>query len=529
MNRICQNITFATIVAAATTITPAPAVAQSSGASHSPAISYPVAHDVSKPLRDIAPIPPRKGKFEKPLRLPNIHHVDGPDGAVQSQTGPQVVTTSGLGIDGVGLGNGYTVNAAPPDTNGSAGTTQYVQWVNEAFAVFNKTTGAQVYPLTGGAAGNTLFTGFGGQCETTNDGDPIVLFDKAAQRWIMTQFAVSAQPYLQCIAVSQTSDATGAWNRYAYSFGTGFNDYPKFGVWPDAYYASYNIFNNGSSFAGAKACAYNRSAMIAGAAAPTQVCFQTSTAFGGLLPSDLDGATPPAAGSPNYFLNFGTNSLNVWKFHVDWSNTANSTFSGPVNIPVASFTRASSVPQAGTSQKLDALSDRLMYRLAYRNSGGHDTLVVNHSVAVATTVKGKKTTRAAIRWYELRGTGGSFSVFQQGTFTPDADHRWMGSIAMDKVGNIAVGYSKSSSSMNPSVFYTGRAPTDSLGTMQAEAQLKQGTGSQTASLSRWGDYSSLSVDPVDDCTMWYTTEYLAANGTFNWHTSINSFKFQSCN
>ena len=543
MNRMCQTITLATIIAAATTFTTAPAVAQSTNASDRPVVSGPVAHDVSKPLRDIAPIPPRKGKFEKPLKLPNIHQVDGPDGAVQSLAGPQVAAAAGTGMEGVGLGNGYSVNAAPPDTNGSVGTTQYVQWVNEAFAVFNKyavgklPAGAQVYPATGGAAGNTLFTGFGGQCETTNDGDPIVLWDKAAQRWIMTQFAVSAQPYLQCIAVSQTADATAAWNRYAYDFGTGFNDYPKFGVWPDAYYASYNIFTNGQTFAGAKACAYNRTAMIAGAAAPTQVCFQTSTSYGGLLPSDLDGATAPADGSPNYFLNFGTNSLNLWKFHVDWANTSKSTWTGPVNIPVASFTRASTVPQAGTSQKLDALSDRLMYRLAYRNIPDHatpdqvgpDTLVVNHSVAVSTAVKGRKTTRAAIRWYELRGTGGTFSVFQQGTFAPDDAHRWMGSMAMDKVGNIAVGYSKSSSAMKPAIFYTGRAPTDALGTLQTEAQLKQGNGSQLANLSRWGDYSSLSVDPVDDCTMWYTTEYLAANGTFNWNTAINSFKFGTCN
>ena len=529
MDRIRQTFTLAALVAAAMTLAPAPAAAQGASQSHRPVVSLPVAHDVSIPLRDIKPIPPRMGRFEKPIKLPNIHITDSPDSAVQTTVTQQVATTAGLGIEGVGLGNGYSVNAAPPDTNGSVGTTQYVQWVNEGFAVFNKSTGAQVYPATGAAAGNTLFSGFGGPCQTTNDGDPIVLFDKAAQRWIMTQFAVSQQPYLQCIAVSQTADATGAWNRYSYSFGTGFNDYPKFGVWPDGYYASYNIFNNGSTFAGAKACAYNRTAMIAGSAAPTQVCFSTSTSYGGLLPSDRDGATAPAAGSPNYFLNFGTNSLNLWKFHVDWANTANSTFTGPTNLPVATFTRASTVPQANTSQKLDALSDRLMYRLAYRNIGGHDTLLVNHSVAVASTGRGKKTSHAAVRWYELRGTGGSFSVYQQGTFAPDANHRWMGSIAMDKVGNIAVGYSKSSATMNPAIFYTGRAPGDALGTMQAEAQLKQGTGSQLSNLSRWGDYSSLSLDPGDDCTMWYTTEYLAANGTFNWHTAINSFKFPTCN
>ncbi len=534
MTRFRQTITLATFVAAVASIasfTPAPTVAaQGANPVYRPEISYPLMHDVSRPLRLVAPIPPRMGRFEKPLRLPNIHHVNGTDTAVQTSSGPQVAATAGVGMEGVGLGNGYGVNAAPPDTNGSVGATQYVQWVNEGFAIFNKTTGAQVYPATGAAAGNTLFAGFGGPCETSNDGDPIVLYDKAAGRWIMTQFAVSSAPYLQCIAVSQTSDATGAWNRYSYSFGTGFNDYPKFGVWPDAYYASYNIFANGSSFAGAKACAYNRTAMMAGAAAPTQVCFATSTAYGGLLPSDLDGPTPPAAGSPNYFLNFGSNSLNLWKFHVDWSNTANSTFTGPVSLPVASFTTANNVPQAGTTQRLDSLSDRLMYRLAYRNIGGHDTLLVNHSVAVVTlSTRNRKSTIAAVRWYELRGTSGNFSVYQQGTFAPDSNHRWMGSIAMDKVGNIALGYSKSSNAMNPAIFYTGRAPGDALGTMQAEAQLKQGAGSQTTGLSRWGDYSSLSVDPVDDCTMWYTTEYIAANGTFNWHTAINSIKFPTCN
>ena len=531
MNKMYQTFMLAAVVAAAASLAPESTDAQTAtpNVSRHAVVSLPVMHDVSQPLRFVKPIPPRMGRYEKPIKLPNIHLVNNPDAAVQSQVGLQVATTPGLGIEGVGLGNGYAVNAAPPDTNGSVGDTQYVQWVNEGFAIFNKATGAQVYPATGAAGGNTLFSGFGGQCETTNDGDPIVLFDKAAHRWIMTQFAVTAQPYLQCIAVSQTADATGAWNRYAYSFGTGFNDYPKFGVWPDAYYASYNIFSNGSTFAGAKACAYNRSAMIAGSAAPTQVCFATSTSYGGLLPSDLDGATAPAAGSPNYFLNFGTSKLNLWKFHVDWANTANSTFTGPIAIAVAAFTTASSVPQAGTSQKLDSLSDRLMYRLAYRNIGGHDTLLVNHSVAVASSGKGKRTSAAAVRWYELRGTGGTFSLYQQGTFAPDASHRWMGSIAMDKIGNIAMGYSKSSSTMNPAIFYTGRAPGDTLGTMQAEAQLKQGTGSQLANLSRWGDYSSLSVDPVDDCTMWYTTEYIAANGTFNWHTAINSFKFPTCN
>ena len=214
------------------------------------------------------------------------------DPVIQSTAGPLVATTPGLNFAGVGNGDyGFTVNSAPPDTNGAVGDTQYVQWVNTSFAVFNKTTGALVY---GPVAGNTLWSGFGGGCQTNNDGDPIVQFDKAAHRWILTQFSVSTTPYLQCVAVSTTSDATGTYYRYSFSYGTTqFNDYPKLGVWPDAYYISFNIFNNGTTFAGAKVCAFDRTKMLTGAAA-TQQCFQLSTTYGGLLPSDLDGVHPAA-------------------------------------------------------------------------------------------------------------------------------------------------------------------------------------------------------------------------------------------
>lgn len=468
---------------------------------------------------------------ERPLRLIGSSGPDQADGALQSQTvGSAVATTSGLNFAGVGDGDyGFTPNAAPPDTNGAVGATQYVQWVNETFAVFDKATGAIVGSPK---AGNTLWTGFGGGCETNNDGDPIVQYDKIAGRWVLTQFSVSTLPYLQCVAVSTTSDATGTYNRYSFSYGsTQFPDYPKLGVWPDAYYITFNIFNNGKTFAGAKACAYDRAAMVAGAAA-TQQCFQLSTSFGGLLPSDLDGATLPPAGSPNYLLNFGSNSLNLWKFHVDFATPANSTFTGPTNIPVAAFAAACSgggtcIPQSSTGQKLDSLGDRLMYRLAYRHfADGHETLVVNHSVTVGTT---KRTQTVGIRWYELRSSGaGTWSVYQRGTYAPDSLFRWMGSIAMDKVGDIAVGYSVSSGSMFPAIRYTGRVPTDALGTLQPENSIIGGGGSQLANLSRWGDYSAMTVDPVDDCTFWFTSEYLKASGTFNWSTRIVSFKFPNC-
>jgi hypothetical protein len=359
-----------------------------------------------------------------------------------------------------------------------------------------------------------------------------VQYDKLANRWILTQFSVSTLPYLQCVAVSTTSDATGSYYRYAFSYGnTQFNDYPKMGVWPDGYYISYNIFNNAQTFAGSKVCAFDRAKMLAGDPTATQQCFQLSTSYGGLLPSDLDGTTAPPAGTPNFFMNYGANSLNLWKFKVNFANSANTTFTGPTNIPVAAFNAACSgggacIPQPNTSNKLDSLADRLMYRLAYRNVGGTESLLVNHSVAVGTN---KKTQVTSVRWYEVRNPNGTPSVYQQGTLgTSDGIHRWMGSIASDKQGNIALGYSASSSSVKPSIRYTGRLVTDALGTMQAENIVQAGGGSQTGTLHRWGDYSAMTVDPVDDCTFWFTTEYLKANGTWNWSTRIASFKFPGC-
>jgi hypothetical protein len=494
-----------------------------------PEIQQAIHHDVSPALRDMQSRPRSDVPRERPLRLvPVGASADQPDAALQTSTGPLVATTAGLNFAGVGDGDyGFAPNAAPPDTNGSVGATQVVQWVNESFAVFDKGTGALLH---GPVAGNTLWQGFGGGCETNNDGDPIVKYDRIADRWVLTQFSVSTSPFLQCVAVSTTSDATGTYNRYAFSYGTQLNDYPKLGVWPDAYYITFNIFNNGATFAGSKLCAYDRAAMIAGAPA-TQVCFQLSNSFGGVLPADLDGATAPPLGSPNFLFNFGSNSLNEWKFHVDFATPANSTLTGPFNIPVAAFTPACNggtcIPQPGTRTQLDSLADRLMYRLAYRNLGTSESLVVNHSVKASGS---KRSQVAGVRWYELRNPNGASgaSVFQQGTFSPDSDNRWMGSIAMDKVGNIAVGYSVSSSKTFPSIRFTGRIPTDPLGTLEAENSIQVGAGSQNGRLSRWGDYSSIAIDPVDDCTFFYTNQYEKTTGSFNWSTRIASFKFPGC-
>lgn len=485
-------------------------------------------HAKTIPLRDMKPIiPEQEGHRDKPIRLlVPAPSTGAPDTALQTTAVSAPTVGNVFSFDGVGQGAfGFTPNAAPPDTNGAVGATQYVQWVNESFAVFSK-AGAL---LAGPTAGNTLFQALGAThpCAVHNDGDPIAQYDKLANRWVLTQFSVtsgSTQGFWQCVAVSATSDATGAYNVYAFNYGTvQFNDYPKLGVGTNAYYVTYNIFNNGSTFAGSKLCAFDRTSMLAGQPA-TQICFQLSNAFGGVLPSDVDGTTPPPAGSPEYFLNFGTNSLNLWQMsNLNFTN-GTGTLTGPTNLPVAAFAAACNggtcIPQLGTNQKLDSLADRLMYRLAYRNFGDHEALVVNHSVTAGTSV--------GVRWYEIRSPGTTPTVFQQGTFAPDANFRWMGSAAMDHVGNLAVGYSVSSTAINPGIRFTGRAPSDPAGTLGTELTIQDGTGSQLANLNRWGDYSSISVDPTDDCTFWYTTEYLKTSGTFNWSTRIANFKFAGC-
>jgi hypothetical protein len=488
-------------------------------------------HDTSPPLRVIPPAPRGEPVEREEGVLPRPATVAGAqDTVIQSTAAAPLIPTTSTNFDGIGQGfsgpqGTFTVNSAPPDTNGDIGPNHYVQTVNSDFAVFNR-SGTVVY---GPVPINTLWSGFGGLCQTDNDGDPTVKYDRLSDRWVITQFAVSGangttSPFLQCVAVSKTGDPTGAYHRYSFAY-TSFPDYPKLGVWPDAYYETFNLFNAaGTAFLGGLTCAYDRTRMLAGLSA-TQQCFTTSNVYGGQLPSDLDGQTLPPAGSPNYVVALGANTTQLasWKFHVDWTTPANSTFSGPTALTTAAYLLPCGpcVPQSGTTNKLDTLGDRLMYRLAYRNFGDHQSLVVDHSVTSGSTI--------GVRWYELRVAAGAVSLFQQGTYGPDSSYRWMGSIAQDRSGNIGLGFSASSSSLHPQIRYTGRLAGDPLGTMtQGEGTIISGAGSQTGTLDRWGDYSAMAVDPVDDCTFWYTTEYLAANGSFNWHTRIASFKFPGC-
>jgi hypothetical protein len=420
----------------------------------------------------------------------------------------------------------------PPDTNGAVGGTQFVQMVNVTIAVYDKSSGSL---QLGPAAIHTLWTGFGGLCEfgggtpTFSDGgDPVVLYDHLAGRWLVTQlqYDTTFTHTAQCIAVSTSSDATGSYNRYEYDFGANFPDYPKFSVWPDAYYNTINVFP-GKGFAGAEACAFDRTAMLAGAATATAVCFLQPSSIASLLPADLDGRTLPPAGSPNYLVSLADSThLNFFRFHVDFSNVANSTFTGPTLISVAPYselcaraTTLSCIAQPNPGEKVDGLGDRLMFRLAYRNFGDHESLVVNHAIKAGTV--------SGVRWYEIRNPAAPF-VYQQSTVVDPNVNYWLGSIAMDKVGDIALGFSASSHNVFPSVYVAGRAPTDPAGALFGPLVLVNGSGVQVSSFHRWGDYSSMAVDPTDDCTFWYTQEYYATTGSFNWATRIGSFKFNTC-
>jgi uncharacterized repeat protein (TIGR01451 family) len=435
---------------------------------------------------------------------------------------------TGLNFDGIPF-PGVNCSCAPPDTNGEVGATQYVQIVNRGYQVFNKTTGASVLGPVDIA---TIWNGFTGVCEVDGNGDPVVLYDQLANRWVVSQFAGfndNGTVTDECVAVSTTSDATGSYNRYAFHLGSNFFDYPKLGVWPDAYYMSMNVFNAaGTAYLGPQPFALDRTAMLAG----TPATFITLGITNGptedpYLPADLDGLTPPPPNAPNPFVEFpGNGTYKLYRFHVDWTTPANSTFTLAGSPSAAAFTllcpTGPCVPQLGTNDKLDALGDRLMFRAAYRNFGGHESLVSNYSVSSNGV--------AGVRWFELRSvTSGTPIKQQESTYQPDNTWRWMGSAAMDGSGDLAVGFSASSAAIHPKIRYAGRLAGDLINTLaQGEATLYGGTGSQTGTFNRWGDYSDLTVDPVDDCTFWYTNEYYADTGFFDWRTRIGKFKFAGC-
>jgi hypothetical protein len=493
-------------------------------------------NDVSLPLRQIPPakrIPVRSQENERiPFRnnrpLPAVK-----DAVLQNwfRLGAAAMPTPSLSFEGNTNRGGFT----PPDTNGDVGPNHYVQTVNVDLAVWSK-AGTLLY---GPVPVNTLWYGFGGTCEFTNDGDPNTVYDPIADRWVISQFGVpgDVRGYHECIAVSTSPDPTGSYNRYDFFLSpTLFHDYPQLGVWPDGYYASFNVFNPDNTFNSGAWVAFDRDQMLAGQPAGFQEF--NSPEDGGMMPSDLDGTDLPPAGAPNTFVEpfDPAGTLRLWNFYVDWNNPANSHVGGPVSVPVAAWNpycpgSDQCVPQPGTPQLLDPVSDgRIMRRLAYRNFGGEfQSWVANFTVSGGPPAGNGISGVAAPRWFELRSAGAfTPTLSQEGTYAPDFTNRWMASIAQDRDGNLAMGYSVSSSTVFPGTRYTGRLASDPPGTLpQGEVSLVDGGGSQTGS-NRWGDFTNIAVDPVDDCTFWYTNEYYPVTSPNLWHTRIGTFKFPTC-
>jgi hypothetical protein len=534
---------------------------------------------LSPALRDLPPslpgtiIQPESAEPESyPVRAPRSPSVADP--VVQRTPGTKTMPAA-TSFDGLQNQDNATLlgaSARPPDSEGDVGPTQYVEWINLVMRVYNKSG----TPLTAPAAGNSIFSNLPATslCRTTNNGDPLVVYDQLAGRWVLSQFAFNGvnaagapqPPYEQCVAVSTTGDATGTYCTYDFNVSqTAFNDYGKIGVWPDGYYFSFGMFAGGAAYSGPGAMVVERPQMIqAGCPAAKSVFYQIPDPnHDEGLPSDVDGPNPPPAGRPNFYLfpNATEDGLELWKFSVvDWSPAVPVTtfLKNPTDIPVAPFdetitcapTSRSCVPQGSTTNKLDLVGFRFMYRLAYRNWGSSpptgipantESLVTNESVDAGTDHVG-------VRWYEIRDPNGTPTAFQQSTYAPDASHRWMGSAAMDHSGDLAIGFTASgpngAGGIDPTPRYAGRLQSDPLSTLaQGESDLFAGpvypvlVATNTAGDQRWGDYSHLTLDPINDCTFWDINEYQtnavltidSASGIKrNWGTRIGHFRFPSC-
>jgi hypothetical protein len=542
----------------------------------------------SLPLSQLpSPTPSAEGHVEhEPMRRPRpanfgtapgdrLHHDDP---VVQSRIPVASMPATMQNFAGQGNSVGGPCGggdcSTPPDTNGAVGPNHYVQVTNP-----NGTAGVAVWSkegalLSGPTSLKALWAGYpdpdASKCATQDDGDPVVVYDQLADRWFLTQFSLPnintpGGPSFQCVAVSQTSDPTGAYYLYDFVYKVELNDYGKFGVWPDAYYATFNMFD-AEGFTGVDFCAYDRVKMLAGLPA-TQQCIlqavpttqpppcpatQPFYAFG-VLPVSMDGKIPPPRGEPGFYVQFDYSQctapydqIDLWTFHVDWTTHTNTTVTGPTAIDVADFTPTcysagggNCLPQPGTEVTVDGLDDRMMFRFNYRNFGAFESLLVNHSVT------GAANAGSGIRWYELRSPAATPTLYQQGTYAPaDTNWRWMGSIAQDQAEGMALGFAITSPGApgvaDPSIAWTGRLATDPLGAMgQGESVIDEGAGVEGNAYpaadggpgedrGRWGDYSNMTVDPTDDCTFWYTQELYRANGIYDWDTYVASAKFPNC-
>jgi hypothetical protein len=514
--------------------------------------------DVSRPLAEVlreAPAQQGLRTMHAPMK-PKLQQLTGAQQsqgaraavAVQPLIFPLVSATVGLSFEGVG--NTSFLNCpsvagqevAPPDTNAAVGDTQVVEWVNTCYAVFDKSSGTLI---AGPFSGTNFWNGFGAPCETNNDGDIIIQWDKGNHRWLAAQNVFNGPPFFTCVAVSQTADATGSYFRYTFP-QPGFPDYPKWGLTRSVYYQTQNDFGNNDGFQGVNVCAYDGKSMLKGKSSAQQVCIldnSNGTLFDdSMVPADDDSDSGPTnsevlLGAIDNFLP-GDTHVYEFVFSANFGNPSKSTLAGidgsmPISVPAFNlaictsglFLTTDCVPQPGTTAKLDTLGDRLMYRLAHFNERGTQHFVITHSV--------NNTTAVAATWYEFRAQGlgtTNLSLYQSGQTPDDGEFRWMGSAAMDQAGDIAVGYSRSSAAAGdfPSIYFAGQTAGDPLGTTEAEALIKQGTGFQPDTDNRWGDYSSMALDGADSCTLWYANEYYDTDLRFNWATWLASLKFPNC-
>jgi hypothetical protein len=534
-----------------------------------PKFTEAAAFDTSRPLRDLAKTtkaPRSKAGEVRTDRGPVVaNRGHSRDAALQATAAPQAIPGPLVTFEGLSSTDnfntfGFRVN--PPDPVGDVGPNHYVEMVNLVFAVYSKTGSLLLGPIDTG----TLWAGFPVDECTEPSGDPVVLYDQVADRWILTQFTSrglgfpdeALNPFYNCVAISTTGDPTGTYYRYAFTTGYNFPDYPKYGVWRDSYLVTTREFGvQDESIYGIGVYGLERNKMINGDPKARAVSFllkdgevPINLIGDGLLPPDIDGIQKPKNDVPAPLIGtqdddgpYGAtfDALNVWEFDVKWRSTPTASIRLKTQLPVAGFdsafpcapTARDCLPQPGitdTTRYLDVLSyrQRPTWRLAYRNFGSYEALVTNQSVEALPGVAG-------VRWYEIRRANGTYSLYQQGTYAPDDGvHRWMGSIAMDKKGNAGLGFSVvNGTDVYPGIHYTGRLAGDPLGQMTlGEGVIVNGSGVQTTTNSRWGDYTSMNVDPVDDCTFWYVNEYYTAAGQASspagWQTRIGSFRLPGC-
>jgi hypothetical protein len=530
-----------------------------------PTVGHAVAFDKTPPLTKMRMIPPRLS-FTPDVGergagpVGNTKHE--PDGALQTRFAPNAMPSPLFTFEGPSNQDnfdtfGFRVN--PPDSDGDVGKSHYVAMINLVFSIYTK----QGQLLFGPASIGSLWEGFEVEDCTDPSGDPIVLFDEKANRWILTQFTTrfETNQFYNCVAVSTTPNPLGSYYRFAFSTGENFPDYPKYGVWPAGDddgdgRGSLTITTREFPPVGDDQIgiyAVNRAQLLEGDPDTEVIEFHLlgppNLVGDGLLPADFDGRRPPRGGSPQVILGTqddgaGTgalfDALNVFHLRADFEDPGSSTFALVSQLPTAPFdsiypcapTSRDCLPQPGIvdpNQYLDILSyrQRPTWRLQYRNFGRHESLVTNQSVEA-------RPFQAGVRWYELRNNEAPV-IHQQGTWAPeDGVHRWMGSVAMDRRGNLAAGYSVvNGTDVYPGIRYAGRLATDPLGELaQGEALMQAGSGVQTTLNSRWGDYTSLNVDPRDDCTFYYINEYytLASQQTSpaGWLNRVGAFKFPGC-